>query len=41
MDFRPTLPGGGVLAAVASRFMRRAAAQQQLRFKGIMERSAD
>ena len=40
MEFRPNFPGGGVLARIASRFMRRAAAAQQQRFKTIMESSA-
>jgi len=37
MDFSPTLPGGGLVAALASRLMRRAVKAQQARFKEIME----
>jgi hypothetical protein len=37
MEFRPTLPGGGIAARLASRFMRRAARIQQRRFKQVME----
>lgn len=37
MDFSPTCPGGGLVAAVASRLMRRAVKAQQIRFKQIME----
>jgi len=38
MDFSPTFPGGGLVAAVSSRLMRRAVKAQQVRFKEIMER---
>jgi len=41
MDFFPTFPGGGLVAAVSSRLMRRAVKAQQVRFKEIMERVRD
>lgn len=37
MDFVPTFPGGGLVAAVASRMMRRAVRAQQQRFRQIMQ----
>ena len=37
MEFAPNLPGGGLVARLASRLMRRAVRAQQRRFKEIME----
>lgn len=41
MEFAPNLPGGGLAARLASRFMRRAVRAQQRRFKEIMESKRD